>query len=279
MDILISAETSNWFIEFLIAFKEKLLEAIAIGDIGEEIRHAILQQQISLQAGGVNVLLTDAVIVTWIAVGIACILLIWLASKRERIPKGRQLVSESLVNLLLNLCKTNGMNQKQAEQVVPFVGTVAVFIVACNLASAFKIAPPAKNPAFPIALALVAIVYVIVTGIRFVGVKVFLASFLEPMPAMVPFKILDYLIKPISLALRLFGNVFGAFILMEFIYLVFPAFLPGVLGIWFDVIDGILQAVIFTYLTTNYIGEIIEGAHISAEHRKEKDKKKHLTAG
>lgn len=199
-----------------------------------------------------------------------------MAAKRDKIPTGRQLVTETLVDMLLNLCKTNAMNQKQAEQVVPFVGTVGVFIMACNLASVFKIAPPAKNPAFPIALALVAIVYVLVMGIRFVGIKGFWSSLLEPMPAMLPFKILDYLIKPVSLALRLFGNVFGAFILMEFIYILVPAFLPGVLGLWFDLADGILQAVIFTYLTVTYIGEIIEGSHLAAENKKEKEKKKRL---
>ncbi len=274
METVIFAEATNWFIEFLISFRDQFIESIGISDIGEEISLAILQQKLSMQVGPVNFLLTDAVIITWIAVGIACILLIWLAAKRERLPKGRQLVIESLVSMLLNLCKTNGMNQKQAEEVVPFVGTVGVFLVACNLASAFKISPPAKNPAFPIALALLTIVYVIFTGIRFVGLRGFWDSLLEPMPAMLPFKILDYMIKPLSLALRLFGNVFGAFILMEFIYIVIPLALPGVLGLWFDIADGILQAVIFTYLTVTYIGEIIEGSHIAKESRKAKEKKR-----
>jgi F-type H+-transporting ATPase subunit a len=85
------------------------------------------------------------------------------------------------------------------------------------------------------------------------------------------------MIKPLSLALRLFGNVFGAFILMEFIYIVVPLALPGILGLWFDIADGILQAVIFTYLTVTYVGEIIEGSHIAMESRKEKEKKR-LTA-
>jgi F0F1-type ATP synthase membrane subunit a len=137
METVIFAEATNWFIEFLIAFRDQFIESIGISDIGEEISLAILQQKLSMQVGPVNFLLTDAVIVTWVSVGIAIVLLIWLAAKRERLPKGRQLVVESLVSMLLNLCKTNGMNQKQAEEVAPFVGTVGVFLVACNLASAF----------------------------------------------------------------------------------------------------------------------------------------------
>jgi F-type H+-transporting ATPase subunit a len=276
MGISLFIDSSNWLAEFFEAFKEKFIEALGIGDIGEEISQAILQKKISLQMVGMNFLLTDAIIATWVAVGVACLLLIWMASKREKIPTGRQLMIEALIDMLLNLCKSSGMNQKQAEQVVPFVGTVGVFIMACNLASLFKLSPPAKNPAFPIALALVAIVYVVAMGIRFVGIKGFWGSLLEPMAPMLPFKILDYLIKPVSLALRLFGNVFGAYILMEFISILVPAVLPAVLGMWFDLADGILQAVIFSYLTITYIGEIIEGAHIAAEHKKEKEKKKRL---
>jgi F-type H+-transporting ATPase subunit a len=87
------------------------------------------------------------------------------------------------------------------------------------------------------------------------------------MKAMLPFRILEYVIKPMSLALRLFGNIFGAFILMEFIRIVVPVILPGILLLWFDIADGLLQAVVFTYLTINYIGEILEGAE--AAHKEE----------
>ena len=65
-------------------------------------------------------------------------------------------------------------------------------------------------------------------SIRFVGWKGFWHSLVYPKAMLLPFKILDYLIKPMSLSLRLFGNIFGAFILMEFIYLIIPAILPGV---------------------------------------------------
>mgnify|MGYP003410427856 CR=1 FL=1 len=267
MGTIVLLNSSNWFQEFLTALKEKFLEAIQIGDIGEEISTAILPKNQYILLGNKNFLLPDAVLVTWIAVGILCLLFAWIARKRDRIPSGRQLISESLVNLLLSLCKNSGMTDKQAEQVTPFVGTVGLFIVACNLVTIFKIPPPAKNIAFPVALALTTMGYVIVTGIRFVGIKGFWASLLNPMPAMLPFRILDYLIKPVSLSLRLFGNVFGAFILMEFISIIIPAGVPGLFGLWFDIADGILQAIIFSYLTITYIGEIIEGAESAHENK------------
>ena len=191
----------------------------------------------------------------------------WLAGRRrEKIPSHvGQPLSESLVNLLLYLCQISGMTYDQAERVVPFVGTIGLFITFTNLSSLFKIPPPAKNPAFPIALALLTIIYVIATSIRLVGLRGFWASLVFPKAMLLPFRILDFIIKPMSLALRLFGNVFGAYILMEFIYIIIPVLIPGVVGLWFDLADGILQGAIFTYLTIMYIGEIVEGAH-EAEH-------------
>ena len=155
------------------------------------------------------------------------------------------------------ICKDYGLNEDQAEKVVPMVGTIGIVLICCNTISFFHLPPPAKNIAFPFAMAVFAIGYVIVTSIRFVGFKGFGRSFVDPMPFMLPFKILDFFIKPISLALRLFGNVFGAFILMEFLGIVIPIVVPGVFSLWFDLMDGILQAVVFSYLTTSYIGEVV----------------------
>lgn len=263
---------SSWMKEFWESFKDHFMDEFRIGDIGKDISTSILQWQDSFAVGEVHLLVTDAVVVTWVAMILFISLWIWIAAKRERIPTGRQLVSESIIDLFMTLCKSNGMNSKQAEVVAPFIGTVCFFLIACNVISTFKIAPPAKNIAFPVSLALLAIVYVIVTAIRFVGLRGFWDSLLEPTPAMLPFKILDYLIKPVSLAFRLFGNIFGAFILMEFVYIVVPVIIPGILSIWFDIADGVLQAVVFTYLTTSYIGEIVESAEIAREKRIEREK-------
>lgn len=52
MGMILLSDTSNWLFEFFEAFKEKFIEALGIGDIGEEISHAILQEKISLQMGG-----------------------------------------------------------------------------------------------------------------------------------------------------------------------------------------------------------------------------------
>lgn len=255
--------------EFFKAFWDKLVEAVAIGDIGEEIVNAITPKTMfSFNLSGYEVLITDATFVSWIVMVLILGLVLWLGHNPQRLPTTkRQLVAESLVTLLLKLCQSSGMTYEQSEKVVPFVGTIAIFISLTNLSALFKIAPPAKNPAFPLALAIFTVIYVIWMSIRLVGLKGFWDSLIYPRAMLLPFKLLDYLIKPISLSLRLFGNIFGSFILMEFINIIVPAIIPGLVGLWFDLADGILQGVIFTYLSITYISEVVEGAHMAHEAR------------
>jgi F-type H+-transporting ATPase subunit a len=79
-----------------------------------------------------------------------------------------------------------------------------------------------------------------------------------PVPVMLPFNILEYFIKPLSLALRLFGNILGAFIVMELIYMALPVVAPAALSLYFDLFDGVLQAYVFMLLTSLYIAEAVE---------------------
>lgn len=267
----------SWFVRFWNSFLEHLIEEAKIGDIGEEISHGILPKYFNI-GEGFERLLTDAVIVAFIAVAIAVIVLGYMAAKPQLKPSKKQTVVEMLVGLIISTAMSFGMNKKEAEHVAPMIGTIGIMIAGCNVISYVKVAPPAKNVAFPIAMALVAIVYVIYISIRFVGIDGFWASLTSPMKGLLPFKILDMIIKPCSLALRLFGNVFGAFVFMEFISILVPIIVPGVLGLWFDLADGLLQAVVFAYLTMSYIGEIVEVGHEYHEHpelfKKQKKSKK-----
>ena len=58
--------------------------------------------------------------------------------------------------------------------------------------------------------------------------------------------------------MRLFGNVLGAFVIMELIKAVVPVVLPVALSLYFDIFDALLQAYIFVFLTALYINEAVE---------------------
>ena len=267
----------TWFSEFWAAFVEQLTERLfGHKDIGEEISEAIMQVQMSFAAGDNTLIITDAIIVTWIAVVIMLIIvavLLGKPSKDHKLTKG-QTILVSLTELVISTAMSFGMNRKQAEEVAPMVMTFGLVLVACNSISYFHLPPPAKNVAFPVGCAIVAIIYVIVMTFKFIGVKGFWISLTQPVAIMLPFRLLDYVIKPLSLALRLFGNVFAAFVFMEFLSISLPVIVPGIVGLWFDIIDGVIQAVVFAYLTMSYIGENIETYNEYMEHPEEHQKKK-----
>ena len=265
----------TWFSEFWAAFVEQFTERLfGHKDIGEEISKAIMQVQMSFAAGDNTLIITDAIIVTWIAVVIMLIIvavLLGKPSKDHKLTKG-QTILVSLTELVINTAMSFGMNRKQAEEVAPMVMTFGLVLVACNSISYFHLPPPAKNVAFPVGCAIVAIIYVIVMTFKFIGIKGFWISLTQPVAIMLPFRLLDYVIKPLSLALRLFGNVFAAFVFMEFLSISLPVIVPGIVGLWFDIIDGVIQAVVFAYLTMSYIGENLETYNEYIEHPEEHQK-------
>jgi F-type H+-transporting ATPase subunit a len=267
----------TWFSEFWAAFVEQFTERLfGHKDIGEVISKAIMQVQMSFAAGDNTLIITDAIIVTWIAVVIMLIIvavLLGKPSKDHKLTKG-QTILVSLTELVISTAMSFGMNRKQDEEVAPMVMTFGLVLVACNSISYFHLPPPAKNVAFPVGCAIVAIIYVIVMTFKFIGIKGFWISLTQPVAIMLPFRLLDYVIKPLSLALRLFGNVFAAFVFMEFLSISLPVIVPGIVGLWFDIIDGVIQAVVFAYLTMSYIGENLETYNEYIEHPEEHQKKK-----
>ena len=82
--------------------------------------------------------------------------------------------------------------------------------------------------------------------------------FTKPMAILTPINILEIFIRPLSLCMRLFGNVLGAFVIMELVKLVVPVGVPAILSLYFDVFDGLIQAYVFVFLTSLYISEAVE---------------------
>jgi F-type H+-transporting ATPase subunit a len=76
---------------------------------------------------------------------------------------------------------------------------------------------------------------------------------------MLPFNLMEYLIRPTSLCLRLFGNILGGFIIMRLVESVVPFFLPPLLSLYFDFLDGLIQALVFTFLTVLFVAEAAAG--------------------
>ena len=216
--------------------------------------------------------ITETVVISWAVMAVLIIASVFLTRKLKLIPSGPQVILEAGVEFLNNFSKNHfGYLSKYLG---PYMGTVFLFLmISCiipvfspvevnlfgrDFVPPFHIRPPARDINVTAALALISILLVLFCGFAARGLKGWLKNFLYPVPLMLPFNIMEYGTRMISLALRLFGNVLGAFVLMHLIERVMPLALPAVFSIYFDLFDGVLQAGIFVFLTSLYISEAVK---------------------
>ena len=205
--------------------------------------------------GGLEI--KESIVVTWIIMAVLILLSIFLTRnmKIDHISK-RQAVAELIVTKLTGIVE--GMIGEKGKAFVPYLTTVLVYIGVSNIIGLFGFKSPTKDLNVTIALAVMSIVLVEAAGIYYLGVKKWLHKFTEPIAIVTPINILEVFTRPLSLCMRLFGNVLGSFVIMELIKMIVPVFLPTVFSLYFDIFDGLLQAYVFVFLTSLYIGEEIE---------------------
>lgn len=199
----------------------------------------------------------ESVVVTWIimlAVLLICVLLV--RNLKVENPGRKQIVLETAVQGLYNFFK--GTIGEHGTAYIPYLMSVVLYIGIANLIGLIGFKQPTKDMNVTVALAVMSIVLIEVAGVRQKGTKGWLKSFAEPMPIVLPINVLEVFIKPLSLCMRLFGNVLGSFVIMELLKIVVPAFLPAVFSCYFDIFDGLIQAYVFVFLTSLFIKEATE---------------------
>lgn len=205
--------------------------------------------------GGIPV--SESVVVTWIAMAVLIVIAFLLGRNLNvRNPGKRQQIAELIV-LKLDAFTKKTLGE-EATEYSTYMAVVLLFIGFVNLIGVFGFKPPTKDLNVPAALALMSIVLVEVAGIRAHGTGGWLKGFAKPMAILTPINILEIFIRPLSLCMRLFGNVLGAFVIMELVKLVVPVGVPAILSLYFDVFDGLIQAYVFVFLTSLYISEAVE---------------------
>ena len=208
-----------------------------------------------INIGGVGI--HESVIVTlFISILLLVLGLVLTSGFRVENPSRRQLAVESFVLWLQKFFE--GPLSPKGKRYAPYMTTIACYVALANIFYVFGIKPPTKDLTVTAALAVMSIVLVQMAGIQTKGVKGWLHSFLEPMPAMLPMNILELFIKPVSLCMRLFGNVLGAFIIMCMIEGLVRIIVPVPFSLYFDFFDGLIQVYVFTLLTSMYIAEAVE---------------------
>ena len=205
--------------------------------------------------GGVEIF--ESVVVSWIVMAVMLIFtFVMTRDLKVENPSKRQVFVEYVVTSLQNIVK--GIIGEEGSQYVQYLATVLVFIGLSNIIGLFGFKSPTKDLNVTAAMAIMSIILIEAAGIKAKGTKKWLKSFTEPVAIVTPINILEVFIRPLSLCMRLFGNVLGAFVIMELIKMVVPAVIPAVFSLYFDIFDGLIQAYVFVFLTGLFIKEAIE---------------------
>ena len=205
--------------------------------------------------GGIPV--ADSVVVTWIIMALLVVLSLLLTRKLSvRSPGKVQIALEWAVQFLNNFIKTNiGTHWRPFA---PWLGTVALYIGISNLIGILGLTPPTKDISVTTALAIMSMLLIYGSQFRYNGLLGGLKKFAAPMPLLLPINLMEVVIRPLALCMRLFGNILGAYIIMEMLKFVVPVVLPAIFSIYFDLFDGLIQTVVFVFLTTLFTGEGIK---------------------
>ena len=205
--------------------------------------------------GGIPV--AESVVVTWIVMVVWMVLtLIFTRKLSVKNPGKLQTALESAVGFLNRFVQENIGTHWRAF--APYLGTVALYIGLSNIIGIFGLTPPTKDINVTAALAIMSMLLIYGAQFRYNGLWGGMKKFAEPMALLVPINLMEVAIRPLALCMRLFGNVLGAFIIMEMIKLLVPAVLPAVFSLYFYLFDGLIQTIVFVFLTTLFTGEGIK---------------------
>jgi F-type H+-transporting ATPase subunit a len=205
--------------------------------------------------GGIPI--AESVVVTWIIMAALTLLSIcFVRNLKVENPGKKQQVLEMAVGGLYSFF--DDLIGEEGRRYVPYLISVAIYIGVANLIGLLGLKPPTKDLNTTAALAIISIVLIEYAGFHRKGLKGFIKSFAEPVAIIAPINFLELFIKPLSLCMRLFGNILGGFVVMELIKLLVPAFLPVPFSMYFDIFDGLIQAYVFVFLTALFIKESVE---------------------
>lgn len=205
---------------------------------------------------------TGEVITMWIIIAVlAVICLIVRSVLRERPGKFQNAVEtgvEALDHFFGDI-----LGSEKSRKYFCFLASLFIFILFSNYSGLIPgvgatdyVKAPTSSFSVTLGLGLITFVYLQFSGLR-CSVKGYFKRFITPMVFMLPLLLLDELVKPVSLSLRLFGNVFGEETVTEKLYEILPIGAPVIMMV-LSVLFCALQAVVFTMLVSIYLSEATE---------------------
>lgn len=183
----------------------------------------------------------------------------WLVTRRlqtgSRVSRMQHLL-EVLVCLIEQ--QLNEISPNQPKGLFPFVGTLFLFIAACNL---LVVVPGFESPTGSLStsagLAICVFLAVPTYGINAMGVKRYVGNYLRPTPFMLPFNVMGEFSRTLALSVRLFGNVMSGTMIGAILLVIAPLIVPILMQL-LGLLTGMVQAYIFAILAAVYISAGME---------------------
>ena len=176
--------------------------------------------------------------------------------------KGIVYVCEEALNLVLFVVKTN--LRETTKKYIPLFGTLILMMLASNLIGLIGLQNPTSNVSFNATLAITMWLMIQGNAIKKGGLVARMKELTEPMVLLTPLNIIGELALPISLTMRLFGNILAGSIITMLVYTLIKLLMPwGVLGLavtpflhmYFDIFSGVIQTYIFFTLSSFFLGQ------------------------
>jgi F-type H+-transporting ATPase subunit a len=237
---------------------------------------------------GSGTLHAKTLVMTWIAMG-ALIIFILLGVRKltSHKPGKLQNILEWVVDFVKSLISDN-MDYKRGAPLLSYLLTLIMFVFFSNMLGLIPnvFAPLFKGIEFAeldkilgevvtmsptadinttLALATLTIILVVISGIKYKGAHYF-HHFIEPHPVFLPIHLIDFVAKPMTLAFRLFGNIYAGEVLIAVILMlpgifVFGGVLPMPIWLGFSMFIGAIQSFVFTVLTIAYVAQAVASEH------------------
>lgn len=205
---------------------------------------------------------TKMVVSMWVIIAVLGIISFIATRHLKDVPGPLQNAAEMAVTKLQDYF-VGSMGAENAKRYFPIMATFFVFIVVSNYSGllpgagkAFSV--PTANLSTTAGLALIAFFTTHIVGVKRRGFLGYLKTFLEPFALMLPLTLVEQIVRPFSLALRLYGNLFGEEMVTEQLGELFPLVLPLVMQA-LSLLFCLIQAIVFTMLLSVYIEEAVEG--------------------
>jgi len=230
-----------------------------------------------MKLGGIEVSFTNASLLMAIAVAAITVFMVLGMRPRALVPGRWQAMVEYGYEFIANMLKDNIGNE--GRKYFPFVFSLFMFILFCNLIGLLPGSFTVTSHII-VTFALAAFVILMATivgfmrhGLHFLGFFVPAGAPMWLLPLMIPIEIISYLIRPLSLSVRLFANMVAGHIMLA----VVGGFVVSLGGIFFllgsaplamivalialELLVACLQAYVFAILTCIYLNDAVHMAH------------------